>query len=216
MSKGNTKISFLQIILVSLSISYEPFKKFAKTWFPVYTVILAILYTLSHFFYNGIIGTLLNLSTGYSIVFIFYLLGGIILLDKRIDVKIEEHNRLFKDTEKIPAIPHNYRWKYRLTIIYTMVLITAGIACTYYTNRYTKIYNFKSQIFAADIQNRTFHIENYIDECDIYIEDCDNIGNSIQTKAMKGFELVDSNYTFCPTCKEWAEEDMNEYIVSKY
>lgn len=212
-----SKISFLQIVLLGfLSISYEPFKEFAKTWFPIYTVILAILYALSHFFYNGLICTLLNLSTGYSIIFIFYLLGGIILLDKRIDVKTEEHNKPFKDTEEIPAIPNKYRWKYRLTIIYTMVLVIVGIVCAHYTNRYTKIYNFKSQIFAADTQNRIFHIENYIDDCDIYIEDCDNVGISIQTKAMKGYELVESNYTFCPTCMEWAEEDLNEYIVSKY
>ena len=108
--------------------TYADFKAFALIVSLIGTGILIVLYVLSFFFHVGIIRYLLNLTSGTSLLFIGYILAVIILLD--IEVDVEESEKSYWKDEKKETKP----FKYKLTIIWGVVLLALGIVAIYYSN----------------------------------------------------------------------------------
>lgn len=177
--------------------TYEDYRGYAKTYIPVATIILALLLVLSQFVHWGIVSWLLNLTLGTSLVFIAYVLGAILLLNFEVDVEMEEDRNGKLSLPKI--IPFNFK----ITIVWAYTLLILGIAAIYFSNKYRKNYAFECKTFLVD-EEGVYHLKNNDDE------------NIEYTTKMKGYELENHNYTFCTSCREWAEEMESEDAAARY
>ena len=108
--------------------TYDEFKSAALLVSLIGTGILIVLYILSNFFHAGIINYLIKLTNGTSLLFIGYILAVIILLD--IEVDVEEPEKNYWEEEKKEQKP----FKYKLTIVWGVILIASGIVAIYYSN----------------------------------------------------------------------------------
>lgn len=187
--------------------TYNGTKEIAHHIIPVATCVLVVLWGLSKFFHWGLLSFLLNLTTGTSLVFIAYILGLIVLLDKGIDVELLEsvtapryQNRYYFPKEE----PQGYR----RTIILGVILVALGIAAIYFSNRYRKHYAFECETFLVDKTNLLYHI-NTNNGCEY---------KSRNVEEVKGYQLEEdfSEYRFCEWCQEWAEDASDTYESDKY
>lgn len=177
--------------------TYEDYRGYAKTYIPIATIILVLLLVLSQFVHWGIVCWLLNLALGTSLVFIVYILGLILLLDFEVDVEMEE------DWNGRLSLPKIKPFNFKITIIWTYTLLILGIAAIYFSNKYRKNYAFECKTFLVD-EEGIYHLEDNDDE------------NIEYTTKKKGYELKNHNYTFCTSCKEWAEEMESEDAAARY
>lgn len=171
--------------------TYAYFKDIAVLVFLIGTGILIVLYALSYFFHAGIISYLLNLTNGLSLLFIGYIVATIILFD--IEVDVEEPKKNIWGEEKKEPKP----LKYKLTIVWGVLLLILGVVAIYYSNRYRKHYAFECETFLVDKQTHIYHLDWDID--------CEAANEAEQLEIMYGYQIDDS-YTFCEGCEELAEE----------
>lgn len=179
--------------------TYENFSGYAKTYIPIATIILVVLFVLSQFVHWKIVSWLLNLTLGTSLLFIAYVLGVILLLDFGVDVEMKEDwNGKYSLPEVMPS-------PFKNTIIWAYTLLILGIAAIYFSNKYKKNYAFECQTFLVDENRGIYHLEDGNDDEDMEY-----------TTKMKGYELEKLNYTFCESCREWVEEIGSEYAIKRY
>ncbi len=170
--------------------TYEEWTENARIIITVGSLVLAFLYALSHFFHSGIVNYLLKLTTGMSLLFIAYTAMWVLLLDIRVNVDVPET----KSWEKPKEVPKPLT--YKLSTLWTVVLIVLGIIAIYFSNKYCKQYDFECDTFLVDKQSRLYHLE---------WTECESAGNAESLDKMKGYQ-IGAGFSLCEECKE-IEED---------
>ena len=175
--------------------TYAEFKGIALLVSLIGTGILIVLYILSYFFHAGIISYLIKLTNGTSLLFIGYILAVILLLD--IEVDVDEPEKSYWGDEKKEPMP----FKYKLTIVWGVILLALGIFAIYYSNRYRNRYAFECETFLVDEKAGIYHLDWDI-ECSV-AEETESL------EEMKGYQ-IDKTFKFCEECQEWLDDMESE------
>ncbi len=175
--------------------TYAEFKGIALLVSLIGTGILIVLYILSFFFHAGIINYLIKLTNGTSLLFIGYILAVIILLD--IEVDVEEPEKSYWEKEKKEPKP----FKYKLTIVWGVILLALGIVAIYYSNRYRNRYEFECDTFWVDEKAGIYHLDWDID--------CSVAEGAESLEEMKGYQ-INKSFKFCEECQEWLNDAESE------
>ena len=183
--------------------TYNAIKEMAHAIIPIATCVLVVLWVVSLFVHWSFVRNLLNMTTGTSVIFMVYILGLIVLLDKGIDVELENnlcnpHYYYFPDKE-----PKGYK----ITIAWGIILIAMGIAAIFFSNQYRKQYAFECETFLVDRSTGIYHLDF------IHCEVADETKN---LEKMKGYKIEEIDYTFCDCCEEWLEDAEIDYESSIY
>lgn len=183
--------------------TYAEVKGWAKIIVPIGTVILAVLFQLTHFVYWEFVSSLLSLVTGTSLLFLAYIAALIVVLDIKVDVEEDEYEYYQyekKDTPKSTA--------YKMTIVWGAILIVLGIAAIYFSNKYRKHYALECSTVLVDHAAGIYHLD--------YDNDCEVAAEAENLVKMKGYELEQTNYTLCEWCKDWADDVETDYETDRY
>ena len=180
--------------------TYENWIGYARIIIAVGTIILLVLLGLSFLFHSSIISFLLKLVTGTSLLFIAYVAMWVLLLDIKVDVDEPEVHSW--ETPKEHAKP----LAYKLSALWTVVLIILGIMAIYFSNKYRELYAFECDTFYVDKQAHLYHLD--WTEC----ETSERAGN---LEEMQGNQIPD-NYSLCEQCKEIAEDAGADYDTDRY
>lgn len=181
--------------------TYDELKGYAREIIPLATVVLVVLWVLSIFVHWEVVSSLLSLTTGASLIFIVYIIGLIILLDKGVDVEVKENytnDKHYHHKEE----PEGYG----KTIVYGVFLIVMGIAAIYFSNKYRKNYSFECETFLVDPQEGIYHLDN---------NGCVVAADASNLEKMKGYQ-INEYYTLCDWCEEWAEDAEDEFNSDRY
>lgn len=176
--------------------TYNGFLKYAKPVVGIGCCVLAVLYALSFFFHLDILEYLVSLTNGTSLLFIGFVLEIILLLDKRVDVGVPEHD-LWNKQEKVSK-PKTYKF----TVVWGIALILLGVTAIYYSNKYRSRYSFECSTFLVDHNAKIYHYD--------WIDECEKAEEAESLDEMKGYE-IDTNYTLCEWCEEGLEDLKDEY-----
>lgn len=164
------------------------------------TVILLVLFGLSYCFYSSIISFLLKLVTGTSLLFIVYMVMWLFLLDIKVDV--DEPEQFSWETPKETVKPIAYK----LSSLWTVVLVILGILAIYFTNKYREQYSFECDTFWVDKQTHLYHLD---------WTECETSEHTRNLEEIQGY-LIPDNYSLCEECKEIAEEAGADYERERY
>ena len=170
--------------------TYTTIKRYSIWIFLIGTGILIILYVLSSLFHVGIISSLLNITSGTSLLFIGYIAAIIVLADKRVEVDEPEYYLHNEVKEPKP-------FKYKLTIVWGIILLVLGIVAIYYSNRYRNHYSFECETFLVDEKNGIYHLD--------WNDDCSIAEKAESLEEMQGYQ-IDKSFKFCEECQECLEE----------
>ena len=182
---------------------YIELKEYADRIIPVGTFILLILFLLSKFVHWEFISELLSCCTGISILFIVYVITIIAVLDFPIEVEEEVDNALYYDKKTSPK-PEGYNW----TILWGILLCVLGAAAIYFSEKYSKRYQFECSTLLVDRDAGIYHLD--------YDNDCEEADKADNLVKMKGYQLKDTSYELCDWCDGWADDAESEYIGQKY
>lgn len=141
---------------------------------PVFFVLLGLSY-LCHW---SIICNLYSIASGFSILFIAYIISAIFVIDRLLLY------RVFKS--KSP--------KYTVTTMWGIALIVVGIAACILTNDHKKQYRFECTEWIVDESNGIYHWNNK----------CERMSTSTYTA--KGYAFCDKGLVLCDYCKEEMDE----------
>lgn len=180
--------------------TYEQFKEYAKIIVIVGSFLLAIFIWLGLFYHSGIINWFLQLLTGTSLLFFAYIAAWILILDVQVSVD-EPEKFAWKKNEKV-----QHSFKYKLTIIWGIILIIIGISAIYVSNKYRKHYAFECDTFLVDTQRHIYHVD--------WNDDCDVANEAEELEERYGYEIDDS-YKLCESCKDFLDE-MESYETERY
>lgn len=175
--------------------AYKEFREWAKYIVPIGAGVFIILYLLSFFFHADIIKDLLYITNGTSLLFIGYILALIVLLD--IEVGVEEAGKSYWEKEKQAPKP----FKYKLTIVWAVLLFVLGIVAIYYSNRYRNRYAFECETYLVDEDAGIYHLD--------WDNDCKAADEAESLEVKKGYQ-IDKSFKFCEECKEWMEDAEDE------
>lgn len=171
--------------------TYTTIKRYSIWISLIGSCILIVLYVLSSFFHTGIISWLLNLTSGTSLLFIGYIAAIIVLADRRVEVYEPEYYS-FHNEDKKPK-----PFKYKLTIVWGVILLILGIVAIYYSNRYRNHYSFECKTFLVDEKSGIYHLEWY--------DECEKAAQAEELKSLKGYQ-IEKKYKFCDYCEEYQKE----------
>ena len=192
------KQSFISNIISKST--YDQFLGYAKVIVAVGSCLLAICIGLSFFFHSSIINWFLQLLTGTSLLFIAYIAAWILILD--VQVSVDEPERYaWKESEKVQR-----PFKYKLTIIWGIILIILGISAIDISNKYRKHYAFECGTYLVDTQQHIYHVD--------WNDDCDVANEAEELEERYGYEIDDS-YRLCESCKDFLDE-MESYESERY
>lgn len=177
--------------------NYEKYSGLAMKIVGIGGLILIVLYGLSQFFHLGIVNYLLKLTTGTSLLFIAYVAACILLSDIRVNVEKTEQWENEKDVFK--------PFKYKLTIVWAVVLLCLGAMAIYFSNKYSNIYDFECSTFMVDCKSHIYHLD--------WNDNCEDAANAEELIKMYGYEM-DDTYSFCEGCKEFEEDVESEAAIA--
>ena len=180
--------------------TYNGIKDTANQVVPIATCVLILLLGLSLFVHWTFISSILSLITGYSLIFIAYIIGLIVWLDKGVDVALQKEYRGYAFPKKEPK-------GFKKTKVRGIMLVILGIVAIYFSNVYRKQYAFECDTFLVDHQKKTYHLD--------WDNDCEEAEMASRLEKMKGYQIDDS-YTFCYWCEEWAEDAEAEYNANRF
>lgn len=178
---------------------YEEYTRMAMKIVGVGGLVLVVLFTLSYFCHSGIINYLLKLTTGTSLLFIAYIAACILLLDIRVEVEKLEQKRWGEKKESPKPL------KYKLTIVWSIILLVLGVAAIYFSNKYRNQYDFECTTFLVDHKAHVYHLD--------WNDDCEEAANAEGLEEIFGYEIDDS-YTFCEGCEEYEEDVESEAAIT--
>ena len=147
------------------------------------TPVFFILLGLSYICHWSIICDLYSIASGFSLLFIAYIISLILVIDRVL---------LYRVCKK--RAPN-----YSLTVVWGIILIGLGITSCFVTNNYKKHYKFACAEWYVDEENHLYHCN----------EKCDKIGST--TYVAKGHEIRGKGLSFCDYCKEEMAEMENSY-----
>ena len=171
--------------------SYEKYSRLALKIVVIGSIVMAVLFTLSHFYHSGIINYLLKLTTGTSLLFIAYIAVCILVLDIRVEV--EKPEQQWGGTKKESPKP----LKYILTIVWGVILLVLGIVAIYYSNRYRNHYSFECETFMVDEKDGIYHLD--------WNDDCSVAEKAESLDEMQGYQM-DKTFEFCEECQDLLED----------
>lgn len=145
------------------------------------TPVFFILLGLSYICHWSIICDLYSIASGFSILFIAYIISAIFVIDRLLLY------RVFKS--KSP--------KYTVTTMWGIALIVVGIAACILTNNHKKQYRFECTEWIVDESNGIYHYH--------WNNKCERMSTSTYTA--KGYAFCDKGLVLCDYCKE----EMDEY-----
>lgn len=181
--------------------NYEEFQYYAKFIVVIGFCILSVLFLLASLVHWTFISNLLNLFTGTSLLFLAFIASLILVLDFQVDV--DEAEKIYFNNEAYVPKP----FKYKITVVWGILLLLLGLAATYYSNKYRKYYEFECSTFLVDIRNGIYHID--------WDNDCEVAAQSDDLIKMRGYEM-NKTYTLCTWCEEWVEDAEFEYRSNRY
>lgn len=168
--------------------TYDEFKSYAPKIVLVYSCVLLVLFLLTLCCHWSWVSSLFSIATGYSLVFIAYLIEIILLLDREVKMDIEDEHSWNGPTYKKPKT-------YTFTVIWAILLCVMAIAAAYFTNRYKKAYGFECSTVLYEEDTNTYH----------YFDDCENISGDIQE--VHGYEIDSNEAEPCDYCLEIIEDN---------
>lgn len=180
--------------------TYENWVGYARIIIAVGTIVLLVFLGLSFCFYSSIISYFLKLVTGTSLLFIAYVAMWVLLLDIRVNVDEPEVYSWERTKETIKPIT------YKMSALWTIMLILLGIVGIYISNKYRNQYAFECDTFLVDKQTHKYHLA---------WTECEASENAEDLVEMKGHQISE-NYTFCEECEEIAEEAGADYESERY
>lgn len=180
--------------------TYENWVGYARIIIAVGTIVLLVFLGLSFCFYSSIISYFLKLVTGTSLLFIAYVAMWVLLLDIRVNVDEPEVYSWERTKETIKPIT------YKMSALWTIMLILLGIGGIYISNKYRNQYAFECDTFLIDKQAHKYHLD---------WTECEASENAEDLVEMKGYQISE-NYTFCEECEEIAEEASADYESERY
>ena len=175
--------------------TYEDIKEFAKPTSIIGAIVLLLLYVLSHYFHSGFLSYLVSLTNGYSLLFIGYVAILIVFLD--IEVEVEEPEQPYWAKKKEVAKP----FKYKLTIVWSIVLLILSIVAIYYSNRYRNHYAFECETFLVDKKAAIYHLD--------WNSDCSIAEEAEELEEMQGYQ-INEKFKFCEECQDCMEDVESE------
>ena len=92
---------------------------------------------------------------------------------------------------------------FKLTIVWSVVLLLVGLSAIFFSNRYRKQYSFDCSTILVDQSAGIYHLE--------WIDDCEVAADSDGLVEMKGYEIKGRGYKICDWCKEYAEDVEDAY-----
>lgn len=187
------KLSFISIFFGSDN--YKKMKIFASRIFLIGTPILVLLYVLSYLFHNDVICFFIGLLTGLSLLFIAYIFCLIILLDIMIEVDDYPEN----EWDMRDYNPNSF--KYKLTKVWTIILIFSGIALIYVSNGSRNYYYFECDTYLVDKKTGIYHLDWY--------GECEKAIKAERLEPLKGYQ-IGKKYKFCDYCEEYKKEVESE------
>ena len=196
------KYSFISKVI---SISLYEHLKGGKYIVSLATGVLVVLWVVSFFVHWDFINDLLGLTTGTSLVFIIYVFLVIVLLDKGIEVELEEEP-IRGSVEYI--LPAKRPRGYVITVVYALFAIILGSAAIYVSEKYSDQYNFECETFLVDHKEKTYHIVYWKGDCEIAKESYDLV-------KMQGYQ-IDKSYILCEECAYLSEEAIEEYNRDRF
>ena len=188
------KQSFLSNLLGKST--YEDFSCFARYIVGLGSFILIVLFFLSYFFHSGIVLELLKIAV-FSPLLIAYVIACILLLDVRINIEKTEQIR----RERAKNTPKPF--KYKLTIVWTIILLILGVTVIRFSFRYAIKYEFECTKFLVDHRTHIYHLD--------WDGVCEKVENVEEFDLMYGYE-IDDTYSFCKDCKEVERAVSREWI----
>lgn len=171
--------------------TYDNFKEFARPAAIIGTIILVLLYILSHNYHSDIISLLLSLTNGFSLLFIGYIIVLIVSLDYEVEVDVPK-SISWREIDEI-AKP----FKYKLTTAWTVLLLISGIIAMFYSYKYQKHYSFECDTFWVDKNAGIYHYD--------WNDDCERAKAAESLAKMKGYQ-IEKSYKLCEECKVCEEE----------
>jgi hypothetical protein len=183
--------------------TYDDLKGVANRYIPIASLVLLVIFALTQFFYCDFLSQVLRLTTGASLIFVVYIIGLILFLDKAIKTEYTPDPHQFGDYRYTPPIEKPKGYVY--TKIWGISLIVLGIVAIYATHKYRKHYAFKCETFLVDEKNGIYHI---IDIGDDKSRHC--------TTKMKGYQIEEHGYTLCETCDILASDAESEYESERF
>lgn len=180
--------------------TYEKNKSIAKAVVLIGSGILLLLYVLSYFFHTGIISYLLDLTNGTSLLFIGYILAWILVLNIDVNIEMPDKNNWSEEKQTKP-------FKYKLTIVWAVLLLLLGVFAIYYSNKYRKQYAFECDTFLVDEEAGVYHLD--------WDVDCGSIEDAEYLVEMNGYDIPQS-FKFCEGCQEMMEEAEYETAHLRY
>ena len=178
------KQSFLSNLLGKST--YEDFSCFARYIVGLGSFILIVLFFLSYFFHSGIVLELLKIAV-FSPLLIAYVIACILLLDVRINIEKTEQIR----RERAKNTPKPF--KYKLTIVWTIILLILGVTVICFSFRYAIKYEFECTTFLVDHKTHLYHSD--------WNDVCEKMQDAEDLELMHGYE-IDDTYSFCKECRE--------------
>ena len=182
--------------------AYNEIEYYARKIIPIATIVIGIIIGLSFIVHWGFLSSILSFVTGFSLVFVLYILGVIILFDRGIDVPLEQN--IFSHTYSFPSTPPK---GFNKTKIYGIILVVIGLAAVIITNIYRKNYAFDCETFLVDHENKEYHL-NFDNGCEI-------ASKASSLDEIQGYE-IDNDYTLCEWCQDWADDAEDEYNSNRY
>lgn len=179
---------------------YNKIKEYANRYIIIATSILIALLVLSLLVHYSFISRILRLLIGFSPIFIGYILGLIVWLDKGIDVTLQENYENYSFNEKELK-------GFNKTRVSGITLIFLGVIAILLSNTYKKQYTFECETFLVDHSKGIYHL-NWDNNCKVAAQ------SSILEK-MKGYQ-IDKSYYFCNWCEDWAYDAETEYNSNRF
>lgn len=160
--------------------TYDMFKRRAPKDVVVGCCIYGVIYALSFCCHWSWVSELLSWATGYSLFFIAYLFIAIVFLDREVEMEAGNEKNC----------------TYALTVLWNILLLIAGFAAMYYSDKYAEKYSLECSTVGYEEYTNTYHI----------FEDCENTNGSV--RKMKGYEAIEKGAKLCGSCEGIMEEDM--------
>ena len=181
--------------------TYEGFKEEGGKYTHIATGILLLIFLLSLKFHWGILSYILDITFGYSLLFILYIISLVIMLDRGIPIEIKyDYNHNYVPPAEKPK-------GYTRTVVWGCILIAFGIVLVYATQQYKRHYGFECDTFRVDTINGTYHLSD---------NDCEEASLADNLVEMQGYEIEETDYEFCEECQEWLEDAEDAYVESQY
>ena len=114
-----------------------------------------------------------------------------------VPLEVEEPEKEYWRKEKQDPKP----FKYKLTIVWGVVLLILGIVAIYYSNRYRNHYAFECETFLVDEKAGIYHLD--------WNSDCSIAEEAEELEKMQGYQ-IDEKFKFCEECQECLEEVESE------